>query len=142
MTLSAVPLRDYHHPCTGYNWSDTYKSYLDSATTVDCHIYIYIYCQWIPAHVGIGPNEEANDVAGLCADTYSADTQNTTIPIELKAFKSTLKQHLKQQWIQHTPLLGSEHRIHFNCRRMMICLRFFLSIISCILLLELIASKS
>jgi hypothetical protein len=104
--------------------------------------YIYIYCQWIPAHVGIGPNEEANDVAGLCADTYSADTQNTTIPIELKAFKSTLKQHLKQQWIQHTPLLGSEHRIHFNCRRMMICLRFFLSIISCILLLELIASKS
>jgi ribonuclease HI len=53
---------------------------------IDCHI----YCQWIPAHVGIGPNKEANDIARLCAGTYSADTQNTT-PIELKALKSTLK---------------------------------------------------
>jgi hypothetical protein len=90
MALNASPLCDYHHSCTGYNWSDTYKSYLDIATTLDCHI----YCQWIPAHVGISPNEEANDIARLCADTYPTDIQKT-IPIELKALKSTLKWHLK-----------------------------------------------
>ncbi len=75
-----------------------YKSYLDIATILNCHI----YCQWIPAHVGIGPNEEAkaNDIARLCAGTYPADIQ-TTIPIEFKALKLTLK------WIQHTPLFGS-----------------------------------
>jgi hypothetical protein len=90
MALNAGPLHDYHHSCTGYNWSDTYKSYLDIATTLNCHIYY----QWIPAHVGISPNEEANDIARLCADTYPTDIQKT-LPIELKALKSTLKWHLK-----------------------------------------------
>ncbi len=66
---------------------------VDIATVLDCHT----YCQWIPAHVGIGPNEEANDIARLCVGTYPADIQKT-IPIELKALKLTLK------WIQHTPL--------------------------------------
>jgi hypothetical protein len=57
---------------------------------------------------GIGPKEEANDIARLCAGTYPADIQKT-IPIELKALKLTLKWHLKRQWIQHTPLLGSRY---------------------------------
>ncbi len=105
MALNASPLWGYHHSCTGNNWSDTYKSYLDIATTPDCHI----YCQWILDHVGVSPNEEANDFARLCVDTYPADIQNT-ISIELEALKPTLKQCLKQQWIQCTPLLGLQYQ--------------------------------
>jgi hypothetical protein len=104
MALSASPLRDYRHSCTGYDWSETYQSYVNAANITDSHLYF----QWIPAHVGITPNEETDTVVHDHADFFPHDVQ-VAQPIELKALKSTLKQTIKQKWVHEMPLVGARY---------------------------------
>jgi hypothetical protein len=88
MALNAGPLRDLRHSPTGYNWSHTYKSYVD----IPNELHSTIHLQWLPAHVGIAPNdhEKVDDVAREYSKHFPASVQNQQ-SIELKALKSTLK---------------------------------------------------
>lgn len=104
-SLVAGSLRDFRHSPTGYNWFHTYKSYVDVAS----ELHSTIHLQWLPACVGIVPNEEVDDVAHDYSQCFPDSVQNQQ-PIELKAIKSTLKRCIKQEWKQNTPLYGA----HFN----------------------------
>jgi hypothetical protein len=106
MALNAGPLRDLRHSPTGYNWSHTYKSYVDIAN----ELHSTIHLQWLPAHVGIAPNEEVDDVARDYSERFPASVQNQQ-PIELKALKSTLKRRLKQKWMRGAPLRGARFNV-------------------------------
>jgi hypothetical protein len=104
--LAEGPLRDYAHSCTHLNWSSTYQTYLDTATNYDCHFHL----QYIPAHVGIEPNETVDLLAKHYASTFSPFNQ-LSANIDLSALKSALKRSLIQQWINTTPLLGTRYEV-------------------------------
>jgi hypothetical protein len=106
MALAAGPLRDYTHPCTDYQWSQTYSQYMDTASELDCDFFFH----YIPAHVGITPNEHVNDIAYHDAHVFSSAMQMDQ-PIELKSLKTAMKQSLIQRWIQTTPIIGARYRI-------------------------------
>jgi len=106
MAMSAGPLRDFDHSYSGYDWSQLFHSYVSTANDLDSHIYAH----WIPAHVGILPNEEVNNIAGDYAHNFPHDIQSD-VPIHLKAIKSTLKRHVKQNWIAHTDHHGPRYQI-------------------------------
>jgi hypothetical protein len=79
-------LCDYGYSCSNLNWSSTYKTYLDAATTYDCHFHL----QYIPAHVGIEPNKTIDHLAKHYASAFSPVDQYSA-NIELSAPKTTLK---------------------------------------------------
>jgi ribonuclease HI len=71
MALNTGPLHDFGHSCTGYNWSQTFQSYIDTANALDSNFYL----QWIPAHIGIKPNEAVNNLAYHYATIFPDDIQ-------------------------------------------------------------------
>jgi hypothetical protein len=104
--LAEGPLRDYAYSCNHIDWSSTYKTYLDAATTYDCHFHL----QYIPAHVGLEPNETVDSLAKHYASAFSP-TDQFNANIDLSALKSTLKHSLLRQWINSTPLLGARYQV-------------------------------
>jgi ribonuclease HI len=59
-----------------------YKTYLDMATTYDCHFHL----QYVPAHVGIEPNEIVDHLAKHYTSTFSPVEQYSA-NIKLSALK-------------------------------------------------------
>ena len=104
--LAAGPLRDYMHGCGNLSWSSTYKSFLDTATAYNCSFHL----QYIPAHVGIEPNEIVDSLAKEYARAFSQAEQNS-VNIELSTLKASLKRSLLNQWINTTPLVGARYHI-------------------------------
>ena len=84
--LAEGPFRDYFYDCGNLNWSSTYKTYLDTAITFDCHFHL----QYIPAHDSIEPNEMVDNLAKQYASTFSPAEQYSA-NIELSALKTSLK---------------------------------------------------
>jgi hypothetical protein len=66
--------------------------------------------QYIPAHVGIEPNETIDHLAKHYASAFSPAEQYSA-NIELSALKTTLKHSLLQQWNNTTPLLGARYHV-------------------------------
>ena len=106
MALAAGPMRAYTHPCTDYPWSETYRQYMDTASDLDCDFYF----QYVPAHVGIAPNEQVNDIAYHDAQVFTPAMQMNQ-PIELKSIKTSIQQSLLQRWVNTTPILGARYRV-------------------------------